>query len=144
MRQSSKFSARSAFTGLVAAALALVSVALQAEPPIVNPGAPGQPSRVLSAEEAVALATAGYSEADVKFMQDMIPHHHQALVMSRLVEGRTGRNDLDDVAGRIDASQADEIEFMMGWLRERGEEVPDPEAHHAMHISHEMAGMASP
>ena len=74
----------------------------------------------------------------------MIPHHHQALVMSRLVAERTGRNELLDVAERIEKSQADEIEFMQTWLSERGEAVPDPSAHDAMHTSHKMAGMASP
>ncbi len=48
------------------------------------------------------------------------------------------------MAGRIDVSQADEIEFMQRWLRERGEDVPDPTAHEAMHTSHHMAGMATP
>ena len=48
------------------------------------------------------------------------------------------------MAGRIHASQGDEIAFMQQWLRERRERVPDPAAHHAMHTDHEMAGMATP
>ena len=77
-------------------------------------------------------------------MRDMIPHHNQAVQMAELVAERTNRQELVDVAGRIDASQADEIEFMQQWLRSRGEEVPDPTAHEAMHMSHTMAGMATP
>jgi len=115
-----------------------------AQTPIINPGAPGEDSRELAADEATNLAGTRYTEADVLFMQDMIPHHHQAIVMSRLVAERTDSPDLIEVAGRIEKSQADEIEFMKGWLAERGESVPDPSAHDAMHISHEMAGMASP
>ena len=115
-----------------------------AQAPIINPGAPGKPSKNLTAEEATELAAVRYTGADVQFMQDMIPHHHQALVMSRLVAERTGRNELLDVAERIEKSQADEIEFMQTWLSERGEAVPDPSAHDAMHTSHKMAGMASP
>jgi uncharacterized protein (DUF305 family) len=46
-------------------------------------------------------------------MQDMIPHHHQATQMAALVADRTN-NPLVDIAGRIDAAQADEIEFMQG------------------------------
>jgi uncharacterized protein (DUF305 family) len=77
-------------------------------------------------------------------MQDMIPHHHQALEMAALVADRTNRPELIDVAGRIEASQGDEIAFMQQWLRERGESVPDPTAHDSMHTDHAMAGMATP
>jgi len=112
--------------------------------PIVQPGAPGEPARELTAEEAVEIADTSYSPADVRFMQDMIPHHHQALEMAALVEGRTNNRELIDVAARIDATQRDEIAFMQEWLAERGERVPDPTAHHAMHMHHEMAGMATP
>jgi len=115
-----------------------------ADSPIINPGAPGQPSKTLTADEAIRLAAARHTGADVQFMQDMIPHHHQALLMSRLVSERTNRNELIDVADRIEKSQADEIEFMQNWLAERDEQVPDPSAHDAMHTSHSMAGMASP
>ncbi len=112
--------------------------------PIVQPGAPGEANRQLSAEEAVDIARTSHSPDDAKFMQDMIPHHNQAVQMSALVRDRTNRQAILDVAGRIDASQQGEIEFMQQWLRERGEEVPDPTAHHAMHTDHKMAGMASP
>jgi uncharacterized protein (DUF305 family) len=74
----------------------------------------------------------------------MIPHHNQAVQMAELVADRTNRPELSDIAGRINVSQRDEIEFMQQWLRERGEDVPDPSAHEAMHTTHKMAGMASP
>ena len=96
----------------------------------------------LSAEEAIEIANTSYSPDDVQFMQDMIPHHNQAVQMAALVADRTNRQELDDVAGRINASQEDEIDFMQQWLRERGEQVPEPTAHDAMHTSHKMAGMA--
>ena len=111
---------------------------------IIQPGAPGEAPRELSAAEAVEIADTSYSPADARFMRDMIPHHHQALQMAELVADRTNRPELIDVAGRINASQGDEIEFMQNWLRERGEPVPDPTAHHAMHTHHTMAGMATP
>jgi len=115
-----------------------------AQAPIIQPGAPGEPSRELSAEEAIQVANLGYSPADVKFMSDMIPHHHQALQMAELVPDRTNNPELIDIAGRINRSQGDEIVFMQQWLRERGERVPDPAAHEAMHTSLTMAGMATP
>lgn len=126
------------------AAMLLASAAAAADSPIVLPGAPGEPARELTADEAIAIASTSYSPADARFMQDMIPHHHQAVEMAALVAERTNRPELIDVAGRIDASQADEIEFMQQWLRERGERVPEPTAHDAMHTSHAMAGMATP
>ena len=115
-----------------------------AQAPIVQPGAPGEPPRELSADEAVQIADTSYSPDDALFMQDMIPHHHQAMEMAALVAERTNRPEIIDVAGRIDASQGDEIAFMQQWLAERGERVPEPTAHDAMHTSHTMAGMATP
>jgi uncharacterized protein (DUF305 family) len=115
-----------------------------AQAPIIQPGAPGDSPRELSAEEAIEIADTSYSPADAQFMHDMIPHHHQAIEMAALVADRTNRPELIDAAGRINASQGDEIEFMQQWLRERGERVPDPTAHEAMHTDHSMAGMATP
>ncbi|MDH3350306.1 MAG: DUF305 domain-containing protein, partial [Gammaproteobacteria bacterium] len=115
-----------------------------AQAPIIQPGAPGEPPREISAEKAVEIADTSYSPSDAQFVQDMIPHHHQAMEMAALVADRTNRPELIDVAGRIDASQGDEIAFMQQWLRERGEHVPDPTEHDAMHTSHAMAGMATP
>jgi uncharacterized protein (DUF305 family) len=122
----------------------LIPAASAADSPIVQPGAPGESARELTAEEAVAIANSSYSPADARFMQDMIPHHHQALEMAALVADRTNRQELIDVAGRINTSQSDEIELMQQWLRERGEHVPEPTAHDAMHTTHKMAGMATP
>ncbi len=132
---------RHAFPGTIL--LIHASVCL-AQAPIIQPGPPGEPPSELSAEAAIAIANTSYSPADAQFMRDMIPHHHQALEMAALVADRTNTPALIDVAGRINASQGDEIEFMQRWLRERGEPVPDPTAHHTMHTSHQMAGMATP
>ena len=115
-----------------------------AQAPIIQPGMPGDESQELSAEQAIKIADTSYSPADAQFMKDMIPHHHQALEMAALVADRTNRAELIDVAGRINVSQGDEIEFMQTWLDQRGEDVPDPTAHHAMHTTHTMAGMATP
>jgi uncharacterized protein (DUF305 family) len=124
--------------------LCTTGVSLAQEAPIIQPGAPGEAARKLSADEAIKIANTSYSPADVRFMQDMIPHHNQAVQMAALVAERTNREELKDVAGRIDASQEDEISFMQDWLRSRGEMVPEPTEHAAMHTSHVMAGMATP
>ena len=133
---------RRALFGVILLGLAAVGVAQ--EVPIIQPGAPGDTARELSAEEAIEIANTSHSPDDVQFMQDMIPHHNQAMQMAELVADRTNRQELNDVAGRINASQEDEISFMQGWLLDRGQRVPEPTAHDAMHTSHKMAGMASP
>ena len=127
--------------------LILSSLAAAQQAPIVQPGAPGQATRALSADEAIEIANTSYIAADVEFMRGMIPHHQQALEMAELVAERTNRPELVDIAGRIQVSQSDEIEFMQGWLTERGEEAADPMAHHGMHDGQEMppmSGMATP
>ncbi len=115
-----------------------------AQAPIVQPGAPGETARELTAEEATDIAVTSHSPDDVRFMQDMIPHHNQAVQMADLVADRTNRPEVVDAAGRITLSQQDEIELMEQWLTDRGEPVPDPADHAAMHTSHRMAGMATP
>ncbi|MEM7278351.1 MAG: DUF305 domain-containing protein [Pseudomonadota bacterium] len=137
-------SVRSGTLYLVTALLFLTSASMAEEAPIIQPGAPGEVPKAITAQDAIKIASTSYSPADVVFMHDMIPHHNQAVQMAALVAERTNRQALLDVAGRIDASQADEIAFMQQWLEERGESVPDPTAHHAMHTEHKMAGMASP
>ena len=128
---------QSAFRSLSAAAIPtgliflLLASTAQAQPPIVQPGAPGQPSRTISATEASDLAGIRYSEADVRFMQGMISHHAQALEMTELLDTRTESDAMRQTARRIDLSQEDEIEMMQDWLRERGQEVTAIDAHHA-------------
>jgi uncharacterized protein (DUF305 family) len=118
-------------------------IATASAAPIVQPGAPGASGRILSAEEAVQITDTSYSPADVSFMQMMIPHHQQALEMADLVEGRTNRPELVEIAGRIKASQSDEIGFMEGWLNDRGESGM-AHAHHMLSAHHKMEmGMAT-
>ncbi len=71
-----------------------------AQVPIIQPGAPGDAARELSAEEVIEIANTSYSPDDVQFMQDMIPHHNQAMQMAELVADRTNRPELVDVARR--------------------------------------------
>jgi uncharacterized protein (DUF305 family) len=108
-------------------------------PRTLQAGAPGEPNRELTPEEAEALDLGlEHTEADVAFVQGMIPHHVQALRMTRLVPDRTGREDVPLFAERIDLSQEDEIDVMRRWLEARDEEVPDLGAAHDMD---DMAGM---
>ena len=120
------------------------SAASAAAPRVVQPGAPGQATRVVSTLELDAATTRlPHTEADVLFMQGMIPHHAQALEMTALVEARTRSEDIRLLARRIEISQHDEIAQMGRWLEERGENVPGEHAHHMMGDHALMPGMLS-
>jgi uncharacterized protein (DUF305 family) len=106
-----------------------------AGPPIVQPGAPGQPSRIIGASQATDLSQVQYTGADIKFMQGMIGHHAQAVEMVALVPSRTSSEDVRKLALRIDVSQKDEMNMMREWLVARGQQIPDPRAHHMMGTS---------
>ena len=62
------------------------------------------------------------NDADVTFTQSMIVHHEQAIEMAALADGRAESDQVLDLAGRIEAAQQPEIDLMMGWLEEWGEE----------------------
>ena len=75
------------------------TVGFAQDAPIIQPGAPGESPKIITAEEASKIAANSYSKDDVQFMQDMIPHHNQAVQMAELVADRTNRPELVDVAG---------------------------------------------
>lgn len=137
-------SRRRALIASIGMATLVLSATVSAQAPIIQPGAPGQPSRLISAEEASDLANLSFTDADVKFMQGMISHHAQAVEMGALVEGRTNREALIAMAQRISISQEDEMSMMRGWLEDRGLDVPDEHAHHSMSEEDLMPGMLSP
>ncbi len=130
---------------LCAMLLSASGIAFAQSAPIVQPGAPGQAARTLTADQAATLAAFGHTQSDVTFMQAMIVHHRQAVEMAVLVKDRTNTAELVTIAGRIEASQADEIAFMKAWLEERGEPAEDPLMQgDSAHAHHKMMGMASP
>ena len=108
---------------------------------IIQPGAPGKPSIILNQDEATNIANSSYTKADVNFLQGMIVHHDQAVLMSRLAEDRTNNKTIIDLAKRIESSQIDEINFMQSWLKDRNENASYDHQNHHMHMK--MMGMAS-
>jgi uncharacterized protein (DUF305 family) len=100
---------------------------------IVQGGAPGEGSRRISREELEQSQPPPHTEADVDFMQGMIHHHAQALVMTSMVRDRAASKDVTILARRIEIAQEAEIETMERWLTERDEEVPDAEDHRKNH-----------
>ncbi|MER6169698.1 DUF305 domain-containing protein [Streptosporangium sp. NPDC001681] len=112
----------------------------QASAPVIAPGRPGEVARTVDPSEAatlVPLPTA--NAADVKYVQDMIVHHRQALDMSALAPTRSEHTKLKGLASRIKDAQGPEIQFMTTWLQQQGQRVPE---HHAGHG--DMPGMATP
>ena len=106
-------------TLIVILVLLLQPIAAKDSAPIIQPGAPGESSKELAPEAASAIADSSYTVADVKFLQGMIVHHQQAIVMSSLAPKRTNNKTILDLASRIDVSQEDEINFMVSWLQDR-------------------------
>ena len=138
-------------SGLTAAlALLLFTPVLAQEdgPVVVQPGAPGQPTRRLPSTTTGALPP--ISQKNVEFMQGMIIHHAQAVEMVALMKDRTDYEPLLRLGARISKSQAEEIGYMKRWLVSRGEKVSmmmpgmdmkggDMSGHHMM-----MPGMLTP
>jgi uncharacterized protein (DUF305 family) len=90
-------------------------------PVVVQPGAPGEPTKRLPASTKGVLPP--QSSADVAFMQGMIMHHQQAVEMTALIDSHTENADLRALGARISSSQSDEIRFMKRWLATRGEPI---------------------
>ena len=96
----------------------------KSSPVVVQPGAPGQATRILPATTRAVLPPR--SAKDVEFMQGMIMHHAQAVEMTALIASRTENKDLRLLGARISQSQSDEMSFMRRWLEARGEKVSTP------------------
>jgi uncharacterized protein (DUF305 family) len=88
---------------------------------VIQPGAPGTPSRKLSASTSAVVPQR--SQADIEFMQGMIMHHTQAVEMTALIPSHTENKDIRALGARISLSQSDEIKFMKRWLVARGEPI---------------------
>ena len=86
-----------------------------------------------------ASAGPGFTVADVRFMQNMIGHHAQAIKMAELAPTRGVSDALQQLARKIDISQRDEIGMMQQWLRERQQPIPGDD-----HMHHMMPGMLTP
>jgi uncharacterized protein (DUF305 family) len=131
-------------TALLAAAATACGAATSSNTPqIVQPGAPGQDSRAVTAAAAADQSRVQAGAADIAFMQGMIHHHSQALDMTALLFTNSTSQEMKTLAKRIDISQKDEIGFMRHWLEVRGAEVPGEHAHH-MPGAPLMPGMLTP
>ena len=90
--------------------------------------------------EIVIPKGALYTKADVEFMQGMIAHHSQAIVMSRMAESHGANPQVLKLSNKIDQSQVPEIRIMQSWLMRNKQFAPDTSSWHNMM----MAGMLTP
>lgn len=92
---------------------------------------PPTPSPAAAQGEAAAVARAKadsirnpYTAADVQFMQGMISHHSQAIVMARWAPSHGANSSVRVLCERIINAQQDEILTMQTWLGDRHQTVP--------------------
>lgn len=84
--------------------------------------------------EIVIPKGAIYTKADVEFMQGMIAHHAQAIVMSKLAESNGANPQVLKLSRKIDQSQVPEIDIMQQWLRRNSQFAPDTASWHNMRM----------
>lgn len=124
------------------------STATSPDAPVLQPGKPGEPNSSLSGTSAVASPSDSHNSADVDFLQDMINHHAQAVVMGDLAKDELTDTKVKAIAARISAEQKPEMGGMATLLKDWDEKVP-PQAKNPNfgardgHSSHSMPGMAS-
>lgn len=102
---------RKSVIGMLIAALTTVTIAGcgTSAPAATSASGAGAPS-------ASSSATAQHNDADVAFVQGMIPHHTQAVAMSQLVDGRASSPKVIELAKQIEQAQGPEITQMQGFL----------------------------
>ncbi|WP_336084481.1 DUF305 domain-containing protein [Nocardia sp. SSK8] len=98
---------------------------------------------LVSSNEPAPVLTA----TEIGFVQDMVAHHSQALVLVQRLDPGAGPGVLA-LAGQIADAQRTELGMLLGWLRLAGAPVTNaepmswmPRAHHGP--THDDAGMAS-
>ncbi|MDP8949557.1 MAG: DUF305 domain-containing protein [Actinomycetota bacterium] len=79
-------------------------------------------------EELDRLQRASPEEADVLFLQLMIPHHEAALPMAEAVLEETEREEVQQLAAAVAASQEAEIRVLQELLQRRGVQGEEPSA----------------
>jgi uncharacterized protein (DUF305 family) len=142
---------------IILPALVAAACSTAAVPPAAAPGNAPAAAASIPADSAAALearyrarmeqARGRFTEADVRFMTDMIGHHAQAVLMANMAATRARSPAVQTLAARIRSGQSDEIGLMQQWLRERGRPVPpvdleaDTPAAHAGHAAHDVAAM---
>ena len=107
----------------LAAAVAVVGLAAcggDDEDPTIG----AEPTTTTSASDdgGDAASETDFNDADLTFVQSMIPHHEAAIEMAALADGRSESQEVLNLAGRIETAQQPEIAQMRAWLEAWGED----------------------
>lgn len=116
---------------------------------VIGVSGAGAQAAAPDSSEASAIAEARadsarypYTDADIKFMSGMIPHHAQAIVMAGWAPTHGASPAVLTLCSRIINSQRDEIHLMQTWLRDRNQPVPQPDSSGTVMM--DMNGMRMP
>ena len=82
-----------------------------------------------SATDTTVDAQHAYTAADIQFMNGMISHHAQALLMAGWASSHGASPSVLTLTSRITNAQQDEIAGMQKWLRDRHQPVPEANPH---------------
>ena len=120
-------------SGAAFVSLAVTGCASGNQSVVSTPARPSTPGQSITTPAELARADSGrprYTAEDVRFMQGMIGHHAQAVLMAGWAPSHGARADVRVLAERIVVAQNDEIALMQRWLRDRRETVPEAMSHH--------------
>lgn len=85
--------------------------------------APSSAAAPAGSASASTSASAEFNDADVMFVQMMMPHHEQAVAMSDTLLAKSGvDSDVTTLAEQIKAAQQPEIDTMKGYLAAWGQQ----------------------
>ncbi len=108
---------------------------------VIQPGEPGE--EALTGAPVSPIATEP-NQADIAFMQMMVPHHAQAVEMAKLAHRYAVDPEVRGLAARIRAAQGPEIISMSAWLEEHGITAEPEDGHGGHGGSAQMMGMLTP
>ncbi|WP_299169856.1 DUF305 domain-containing protein [uncultured Arthrobacter sp.] len=125
----------------LAAVITLAGCGSDTETPApVGDATASAPEATTTTADAGTDASAEHNDADVMFVQMMIPHHEQAVQMSELMlEKEDISPEVTELATWIREAQAPEIETMTAWLEAWGEPT-EPEGGMEGHDMDSQAG----
>jgi uncharacterized protein (DUF305 family) len=104
--------------------------------PVAATPAPSSPAAI--AQARADSMRRPYTQADIEFMQGMIGHHSQAVLMASWCKSHNASPGLQTFCGRIATAQLAEINLMQTWLRDRNQKTPEADPRGMMM---NMAGM---
>lgn len=116
----------------------LAAVAVVLSVPLFAACAPAGGEPIPAAAAAVNTSTS-HNDADVRFSQEMIPHHQQTIQMAELVATRTSNEYVMTVSEHLIDDERTEIRQMTKWLQSWKAQVPQENAK----STHSMPGMLS-